>query len=143
MLKPTPIQSGIAGEYLVAGELCRRGYIASLTLRNTKGVAVLAASADAYRSVGIQVKTSQGDHCRWLMGRKAETDYGDRIFYVFVNLHHNKAHPTFHVVPSRTVADYARKGHERYLATPGRSGQQRRDNSIRTFEDEENRYLDK
>ncbi|PIW68446.1 MAG: aspartate ammonia-lyase, partial [Candidatus Omnitrophica bacterium CG12_big_fil_rev_8_21_14_0_65_42_8] len=33
-----PILSGVAGEYLVAGELSRRGYIASITLRNSKGV---------------------------------------------------------------------------------------------------------
>jgi hypothetical protein len=30
--------SGVAGEYFVAAELSRRGYIASITLRNTRGV---------------------------------------------------------------------------------------------------------
>ncbi len=29
---------GVAGEYLVAGELSLRGYIASITLRNSKGI---------------------------------------------------------------------------------------------------------
>jgi hypothetical protein len=29
------VLSGVAGEYLVAGELSRRGYIASIPLRNT------------------------------------------------------------------------------------------------------------
>lgn len=51
--------SGVAGEYLVAAELSRRGYIASITLRNTRGIDILVSNADATRSVGIQVKTNQ------------------------------------------------------------------------------------
>ena len=41
------ILSGVAGEYFVAAEMSRRGYIASLTLKNTRGIDVLAASANA------------------------------------------------------------------------------------------------
>ena len=40
---------GVAGEYLVAGELTLRGYIASITLRNSRGVDILASNADASR----------------------------------------------------------------------------------------------
>ena len=47
------ILSGVAGEYFVAAELSRRGYIASITLRNTRGVDILAINADATRSVSI------------------------------------------------------------------------------------------
>jgi hypothetical protein len=52
--------SGIAGEYFVAAELSRRGYVASLTLQNTRGIDILASNGDATKSVGIQVKTKQG-----------------------------------------------------------------------------------
>ncbi|MGB2998104.1 MAG: hypothetical protein WBC59_05650, partial [Phycisphaerae bacterium] len=45
---------GVSGEYFVAAELSRRGYIASITLRNTRGIDILAANADASRSVSIQ-----------------------------------------------------------------------------------------
>jgi len=51
--------SGVAGEYFVAAELSRRGYVASLTLRNTRGIDILASNTDATRSVGIQVKANQ------------------------------------------------------------------------------------
>lgn len=44
---------GVAGEYLVAAELSRRGYVATLSLKNTRGIDILAANADATRSVGI------------------------------------------------------------------------------------------
>jgi hypothetical protein len=43
----------------VAAELSRHGYVASLTLRNTKGIDILASNPDATKSVGIQVKNSR------------------------------------------------------------------------------------
>ena len=73
---------GVAGEYLVAAELSRRGYIASLTLKNTRGIDILAASADASRAVSIQVKTSTGNRNSWLLNSKAETLNTDNFFYV-------------------------------------------------------------
>lgn len=66
------IQAGISGEYFVAAELSRRGYVASLTLRNTRGIDVLASNPDATKSVGIQVKTCQGVEPAWLLNVKAE-----------------------------------------------------------------------
>jgi len=56
----TSILCGVAGEYFVAAELSRRGYVASLTLRNTRGIDILASNAEATKSVGIAVKTNQG-----------------------------------------------------------------------------------
>ena len=38
------IQTGVAGEYFVAAELTRRGYVSSLTLRNTRGIDILGES---------------------------------------------------------------------------------------------------
>ena len=36
--KISGINAGVSGEYFVAAELTKRGYIASITLRNTKGI---------------------------------------------------------------------------------------------------------
>ena len=44
--KVSSILVGVAGEYFAAAELSRRGYIASITLRNTKAI------ADAKRELG-------------------------------------------------------------------------------------------
>jgi len=49
---------GVAGEYLVAGELSLRGYIASITLRNSRGIDIIASNSDGSKSVSIQVKTN-------------------------------------------------------------------------------------
>ena len=65
----TPLLSGVSGEYFVAAELSRRGFIASITLRNTKGVDILASNSEASRSVAIQVKTNQGSRREWIMTR--------------------------------------------------------------------------
>lgn len=51
--------AGVSGEYFVAAELSRRGYIASITLRNTKGVDILCSSADITRQFGVQVTIEQ------------------------------------------------------------------------------------
>lgn len=48
-LKLSGIQVGITGEYLVAAELSRRGYVATLTLRHTCGIGILASNLEATR----------------------------------------------------------------------------------------------
>jgi hypothetical protein len=41
------VLTGVTGKYFVAAELSRCGNIASITLRNTKGVDILCSNADA------------------------------------------------------------------------------------------------
>ena len=136
------IQAGISGEYFVAAELSRRGYVASLTLRNTRGIDVLASNADATKSVGIQVKTCQWVEPVWLLNEKAEADSAENLFYVFVCLPQTGA-PSFYVVPQRVVATQVRDSHQRWLATPGRGGRPHRDNPNRKFGDPNGVYRDR
>lgn len=49
----------LAGEYLVAGELCRRGFLATTFSGNVRDFDVLAVSEDR-RFVTVQVKTIRG-----------------------------------------------------------------------------------
>ena len=51
---------GVAGEYLVAGELSLRGYIAAVSLRNSRGVDIVASRTDGFDPSTIQAKTSSG-----------------------------------------------------------------------------------
>lgn len=138
-LKLAGIQAGIAGEYFVAAELSRRGYVASVTLRNTRGIDILASNRNATKSVGIQVKTTQRTRPIWVLNKKAEDDLAENLFYVFVCLP-PESPPEYHIVPRKVVARYVRERHQRWLATPGRRGQAHRDNPMRTFRDPENRY---
>ena len=136
------ILAGVAGEYLVAGELSRRGWIASITLRNTRGVDVLVSNSELTRSVGIQVKTTQGSAPKWLINEKAEQLAEPHVFYVFVRLD-GLRQPKYHIVPSTDLAEYTRRSHERWLATPGLGGRPHRDNPNLNFEDADQRYLDR
>ncbi|MCH8949558.1 MAG: aspartate ammonia-lyase [Chloroflexi bacterium] len=133
------ILSGVSGEYFVAAELSRQGYIASITLRNTKGIDILASNADASKSASIQVKTNRGSRKGWLLNKKAEDYFDDNLFYVFVNLNDGQP-PDFHVVPSKVVAATVKKGYARWLATPGRNGRRHKDNPMRNFWDREGDY---
>jgi hypothetical protein len=141
-LKLSGIQVGITGEYLVAAELSRRGYVATLTLRNTHGIDILASNSDATRSVGIQVKTAQGVRPDWMMNRKAEADLAENLLYVFVCLA-PEGSATFYVVPRQVVAKYVRESHAEWLKTPGRQGQAHKDTDMRRYKDPAHEYKDR
>ena len=133
---------GVAGEYYVAAELSRRGYIASITLRTTKGVDILASNIDATASVAIQVKTSKGSKQDWVLSSKVEKgDLAENLFFVFVRLN-GDGHPDYHVVSAATVAATVAKEHQEWLNTEGRGGRQHRDNPMRKFHDYDDKYLD-
>jgi hypothetical protein len=141
--KITPLLAGVAGEYFVAAELSRRGYIASISLRNTRGIDILATNADASRSVTIQCKTNQVSKTSWMLNEKSESFVSDSHFYVFVVLSGPLERPRFHIVPSVVVARYVRNDHSTWLETPSRSGQAHVDNPMRKFNDRANEYLER
>lgn len=141
--KISGVLSGVSGEYFVAAELSRRGYIASITLRNTKGIDILVSNAAATRSVGLQVKTDQGERKGWLLNKKAENYYANNLFYVFVNLKNDRSRPDYYIVPSKVVSEYVKKGHAEWLRTPGKRVKQHTDTPMRMFRDENDKYLEK
>ncbi len=133
---------GVAGEYFVAAELSRRGWVASVTMRNTAGIDVLATHPNGSHSVTIQCKTSGGKSKKWLLDKKAETFVAENHYYVFVVLGGCDERPHFHVVPSDVVAEFVRESHARWLATPSRDGVRHKDNNMRNFRDPHDKFLD-
>jgi hypothetical protein len=138
----TGVQTGISGEYFVAAELTRRGYVASITLRNTAGIDILAANLTGSKSVSIQVKTRQGLRPVWTLGVKNETQRSDNLFYVLVILKPAEQGmlPEFYVVPSAVVANTITRSHRKWLRTPGKGGCKHNDNPMRKFWDNEGKY---
>jgi hypothetical protein len=51
------ISTGIAGEFLVAGELAKRGWVSTLTAKNTPKIDVLAARADLHAPIQVKTRT--------------------------------------------------------------------------------------
>lgn len=56
--KLSSVRCGVDGEYFVAAEFLGRGYIASITLRNTSGVHILASNSHATKNLDIEVRTN-------------------------------------------------------------------------------------
>jgi hypothetical protein len=143
MAELSPILCGVAGEYFVAAELSQRGFIASITLRNTKGIDILVSNVDATRQVGIQVKTNRKNRPSWILNSKADDYFAENLFYAFVNLRGIVERPDYYIVPSRIVADHVREGHKNWLNSPGKSGHMHKDNPIRNFRDTKQIYLER
>lgn len=139
----TSVLCGISGEYAAVAELTRRGLVASITLRNTRGIDILVSNADASKSAGVQVKTNQSGKRMWLLNRKAEDFHSKSLYYVFVCLKAPGNRPDFFVVPSKDVAEYITKSHARWLARPGRSGRAHTDTPMRQFKDPDGKYLER
>lgn len=141
--KLSSVLSGIAGEYFVAAELSKRGYIATITLRNTKGVDILCSNIDTIKTIGIQVKTNRGSVHKWMLNEKAENYFADNLFYVFVNLNNNEKPPEYFIVPSKIVSEQCESTHKEWLETPGKKGQAHNDSTMRKFTDDEKQYHDR
>lgn len=136
-----PGLSGVAGEYFVAAELSRRGYIACITLKNTRGVDLLVSNRLGQKAVGVQVKTNQGGGKEWLLTQRDETIANPNLFYAFVNLN-RQGKPEYHVVPSPVVAQFISRDHLEWLAGVKKNGGARKDTPMRTFRDREGKYKD-
>jgi len=134
--------SGVAGEYFVAGELSRRGFIASVTLGNAQGFDILATKPDGTNIVGLQVKTNQHSLRKWPVSYKVESSARSDLYFVFVNLN-GINQPSYHIVLSAVVAEHCRTNHATWLATLGKGGRPHKDNPIRTFTDSDGLYLGK
>jgi hypothetical protein len=135
--------TGIAGEYLVAGELSRRDFMASITLRNNDSIDIHASKLSTNKIFAIQVKTTQSGRRNWMLNKKAESIKADNLFYVFVSFKKLLERPEYFIVPSTIVADTVKKEHALWLLTPGEKGQQHKDTHVRNFNDKKGDFLEK
>lgn len=141
--KLSTVLSGVAGEYFVAAELSARGYLASITLRNTKGVDILCSNGDASRTVAIQVKTNSMSSRDWILNEKSENYFAENLFYIFVNLNSGQKSPDYFIVPSIIVAKYVKDGYHSWISISGRGGKAHKDTLMRKFDDKNEQYLNR
>lgn len=133
---------GVAGEYLVAGELSLRGYIASITLRNSRGIDIIASNSDGSKSVTIQVKTNSDGGRIWLLNQKSENFYSDNHYYILVALKALGERPKYYIVPSKIIAEYVSTSHSEWMSGKKKDGSARKDGSLRKFKDLDDQYLE-
>jgi len=134
----------LAGEFAVLCQLALRGFVANMTLGNTKSVDVLVADPKpGGRMLKLEVKTNYRDSrsegvrskdfgnfvSSWMMAEKHETLKDASLFYCFVNISKDTKNFKFYIVPSGVVADYVKRQHQHWLA----GGDKRKDSQLRQF----------
>ena len=125
---------GNASQFFVAGELCRRGYAAVVTMGNTPNTDVLVSDIEGRRFVHVQVKTFVPGNRTCSLSRKAEKTYGRNFFWVLCGLPKMDSAATvcFYVIPAEVLARNVAESHKIWLKTPGKKGQEHRDSNMRT-----------
>src|SRR5437899_9654718 len=77
---------GNASQFFVAGELCRRGYSAVVTLGNTPNVDILCSNQEGTRFAHIQVKTFIPGNRSCSVGVKAMKKRERTFFWVLAGI---------------------------------------------------------
>jgi len=123
-----------ASQFFVAGELCRRGYSAVVTLGNTPNVDVLCSNKEGTRFAHIQVKTFVPGNKTCSVGMKATRAFGSTFFWVLagVPLPASQRPFEYYIIPARDMAHHVLEAHDLWLKAPGAKGQAHKDSNVRT-----------
>ncbi|HXI83342.1 MAG TPA: hypothetical protein VNL17_04535 [Verrucomicrobiae bacterium] len=124
---------GNASQFFVAGELCRRGYAAVVTMGNTPNTDVLCSNRAGTKFVHIQVKTFVPGSMTCSVGRKAERDFGPHFFWILggIPLPSSSGAFEYFIIPASDMARNVSEFHARWLSGVGKNGQVRRDSAVR------------
>lgn len=127
---------GSAAQFFVAGELCRRGLIAVVTMGNTPTTDILCSNLRGTKFVHIQVKTYEPGRTKVTVGKKAEIDNGEKFIWVLAGIPTSKSQDAFeyYIIPSPVVAKNVKEGHGKWLVTPGRNNQQHDETTMRIID---------
>lgn len=125
---------GNASQFFVAGELCRRGYSAVVTLGNTPNTDILCSNVEGTKFVHIQVKTFVPGNRTCSVGLKAHKYFGDNFIWILGGIPKPDTNENFnyYIIPSADMAKNVTEGHELWLKTPGKNARKHKDNKVRT-----------
>lgn len=123
-----------ACQFFVAGELCRRGYSAVVTLGNTPNTDILCSNLAGTKFVQIQVKTFVPGGRTCSIGKKAERFYSDNFFWVLGGIPVPQSDKSFeyYIIPSLVMSENVANQHSTWLGTLGKKGQEHNDSGVRT-----------
>ena len=117
---------GDAAQYFVAGELCRRGHVAAVTLGSCPNTDILVSNADGNRFAHVQVKTFEPARRSCSVGRKAERDHGASFFWILAGIPDVRSGAAFEcfIISSAEMAKNVAECFARRVDSPGVRGQQ-------------------
>ena len=125
---------GNASQFFIAGELCRRGHAAVVTLGNTPNVDILCSNAAGTHFAHIQVKTFEPGNRTCSVGLKAVKDFGSTFFWVLGGIPSVWSEKSFeyYIIPSSEMAKNVFEAHEKWLVTPGKNDCAHKDSKVMT-----------
>jgi hypothetical protein len=134
LMEHDKVSRGNSSQFFVAGELCRRGHAAVVTLGNTPNTDILCSNSAGTKFAHIQVKTFVPRNRTCSVGQKAERDFGSNFFWVLGGIPHPDSLEPFeyYIIPSSEMARNIKESHERWLATPSKDGGSHKDCKMRT-----------
>ncbi len=96
--------TALAGEFLVAGQLCIRKYLASLTLKNYPQVDIFCLNPKTGKQVSVQVETKRGGKRYYVPETVADSDPSFVFVYIGAD---DKV--DYYIIPARDVAKLSEK----------------------------------
>ena len=100
------LMTGLAGEYLVAGMMNLKGWVASLTLKNFPGVDIFGKDPKTDQNISVQVKTSRENSFNIGINRPQRKDLDELIKGPFVFVHIDKNNDvTYYILTRKEVID--------------------------------------
>jgi len=124
---------GNSGQFFVAGELCRRGYAAVVTLGNCPNTDILVSNIAGTKFVHIQVKTFVPGNRTCTVGLKAEKDFGYKFFWILAGIptQHSESLNEYYIVPSKILAKNVKESHKLWMNSLGKRGQKHNESNVR------------
>ena len=124
---------GNASQFFIAGQLCRMGYSAVVTLGNTPNTDILCSNVEGTEFIHIQVKTFVPGIKTCSVGKKAGHDYGEKFFWILGGIPKWGSSDPFeyYIIPSPVMAENVTAYHRRWLETEGRNGRPHQDSNFR------------
>jgi hypothetical protein len=116
---------GNASQFFVAGELCRRGWMAVVTMGNCPNTDVLVTNKAGTKFVHVQVKTFVPGNKTCSVGMKSERDFGENFFWVLAGIPepNQKAPFIYYILPSSEMSFQVSRNFKAWAETPGKKGQ--------------------
>ena len=127
--------TGATGEFFVAAEISKRGAIATLTIKNTPSIDILAANPKKGTFANIQVKTRGiANNQGWKLSSKVEdVSKIKNHFYVFVNLKEHDELNEYYIIPFNEFSKFIREKNQRWLSVTDKKGNPHKNNTVRNF----------
>jgi hypothetical protein len=125
---------GNASQFFIAGELCRRGLVAVITMGNCPNTDILCSNKEGTKFAHIQVKTFRPKDKTCSVGLKAEKNYGENFFWILGGIPESGDDFSYYIIPSSEMSRNITESHILWEKTLGKKGQTHNKNDFRAIE---------